>query len=65
MVAINKFSIFWWTFLLKNENAQTIKVALENFIIISKGASSTDTDDGKKSIHKLFNNFLELKQVER
>ena len=59
LVAIDIFSFFGCTILLKNKSVQTIKDSFEKIFIISKRKSNLfETHRGKEIASKIFTEFL-------
>ena len=66
LVVIDKFSRFGWTIQLKNKYALPITDAFAQIVKSSKRkANLLETDDGKESVAKIFNEFLSKHNIER
>ena len=64
IVIIDNFSKFGWTISLKNKNAQTIKNAFENNLIISRRSPNlVETDRGKEFYNNIFQDFLNKNNI--
>ena len=66
LVIIDNFSKFGWTIPLKNKYAQSITDAFSQIIKSSRRKPNLlETDDGKEYVNKIFNEFLNNKNIQR
>ena len=66
LVFIDNFSKFGWTIPLKNKYAQSITDAFYQIVKSSKRKPNLlETDDGKKYVNKIFNEFLNNNNIKR
>ena len=63
LVIMDSFSKFGWTVPLKIKNSQTIKESFENILISSKRKPNLIKSDRGKEIHKIFQGFLNNKDI--